>query len=79
MSIQRIIAVALIFGLSFMAWMVLGSTVSTRSSNTVSKLRLAVTELWGEPVRQAAPECMITGRNPMWSRLPSTSNTARRA
>ena len=54
-SALRIFAIAAIFGLTSIAWLVLGGIMSSRSSSQSSGLRDRVADLWGQPQAQAGP------------------------
>ena len=54
-SALRIIAIIAIFGLTSIAWLVLGAIMSSRSSSQTTGMRDRVVDLWGQPQAQAGP------------------------
>lgn len=54
-SALRILAIVAVFGLTSIAWLVLGGVMSNRSSSQSSELRNRVADLWGQPQAQAGP------------------------
>jgi len=57
--ILRILAIAAIFILTSVAWMILGSTISSRTRDTDERLSSRVQSVWGTPQTQLAPTCSI--------------------
>jgi hypothetical protein len=55
MTVPKMIAIALIFMVAVVAWMVLGGSVMMRTNDTGSKLSGQVGGLWGEKQVQSAP------------------------
>jgi hypothetical protein len=51
----RLLAVAVIFAVASIAWLVLGGVMSSRSSAQGYGLRGKVADLWGQPQQQGAP------------------------
>ena len=56
MSGKRLFAIAVIFVLASMAWLVLAGSVQVRTTSTNDRLGDAVGGLWGSPQEQPAPE-----------------------
>lgn len=54
--LKRIIGIVFVFLCTAVAWVVLGGTVSFRTETQDQKLRAAVGRIWGEPLRQTAPD-----------------------
>lgn len=67
MTVKRIAAIAVIFGLGAFAWTVLGEANWIRSNQTAMSLDASVESLWGAPIMQAAPELTI--------KVPGTDRT----
>lgn len=68
----RLIALAVVFSIAAMAWLVLGGVLSARTSAQERQLEGAVSELWGRPMAQEAPQVslhwqeeVITTENPL--------------
>lgn len=59
MSIARIVAIALVFGITVVAWMGLGGLIMARTSESASSLDGEVEALWGQTQRQYAPEVIF--------------------
>ena len=57
---KRLIAIALIFGATALAWMILGSSVFSRTYQTDGRLKEGVTGLWGGEQIQVAPNAIFT-------------------
>lgn len=55
MSIKRIIAMVLIYGLTCCGWLILGLVTSVRSFDFSDRLRSEVNVLWGAPLVQKEP------------------------
>lgn len=55
MSIWRVLAILFIFGVTSVAWMVLGGVTSMRTNEQSGKLRGEVDQLWGQSHAQEAP------------------------
>jgi inner membrane protein involved in colicin E2 resistance len=53
--ILRIFVIGLIFGLTSIAWLILGAVMNDRSNEQRYKLQESVSELWGQPQSQRAP------------------------
>jgi inner membrane protein involved in colicin E2 resistance len=53
--ILRIFVIGLIFGMTSIAWLILGAVMNDRSSEQRWKLQESVSELWGQPQAQRAP------------------------
>lgn len=56
---RRILAIAFIYVITAVAWMVLGGSVSHRSAERFNSLNDDVTELWGAPQSQRAPQLTL--------------------
>lgn len=56
MTAKRLTAVILIFILTAIAWMILGTSIIARTEQGETLGGSAVEKLWGEPQRQSAPE-----------------------
>lgn len=54
--VKRIAGIVFVFLCTAVAWLILGGTVSFRTETQDQKLRAAVGRIWGEPLRQQAPE-----------------------
>jgi hypothetical protein len=54
-SALRLLAVAIIFAVTSIAWLVLGGVMSTRSGAQSYELRGKVADLWGQPQQQGGP------------------------
>ena len=52
---KRILSIAFIFGCTSIAWMVLGGTITARTSATGEHLRGKVQSVWGTAQAQSAP------------------------
>ena len=52
---RRLIAIALVFGATTLAWMILGGSIHSRTFETDSRLKTGVTGLWGGAQTQTAP------------------------
>ena len=74
MSMSRLLAIALVFGLASAAWLTLGSTVAHRTHTRQSSLRSAVSGLWGERLIQTEPAFRLTGTNTADQTLVATTN-----
>ena len=59
MTVRRLVAIALIFVGTSLAWAVLGSSLVARSGEFDSRLEREVQLLWGRPHRQIAPNAWI--------------------
>jgi hypothetical protein len=55
MNALRLFAIACIFGVTTLAWVVLGGAMTHRSGSQSDELRGQVTELWGKQQSQAGP------------------------
>lgn len=53
--IKQIVALSLIFGMTSLAWVILGSVTHFRTSAQDTKLKHAVRQLWGTAQKQRAP------------------------
>lgn len=53
--IRRLIAIALVYLVAVLGWMVLGGTIVSRTSSQDGELRARVGQLWGTPLSQTAP------------------------
>ncbi len=56
---RRILAIAFIYLITAVAWMVLGGSVAHRSAERFNSLNDDVTELWGAPQSQRAPQLTL--------------------
>ncbi|APR77782.1 Hypothetical protein A7982_03129 [Minicystis rosea] len=54
-SAFRLFAVAVVFVITSIAWLVLGGVMSSRSNTQSNELRNKVSDLWGHPQAQSAP------------------------
>src|SRR5262249_13467218 len=54
-SVLRLLAIAAIFAVTSIAWVVLGGVMTSRSGSQSSELRSRVADLWGQPQHQAGP------------------------
>ena len=52
---RRLLAIALVFGATTLAWMILGGSIFSRTHETDGRLKDGVTGLWGGAQIQAAP------------------------
>ncbi|MDP1681265.1 MAG: inner membrane CreD family protein [Burkholderiales bacterium] len=52
---KRLFAIALVFGATTLAWMILGGSIHSRTFETDSRLKNGVTGLWGGAQTQIAP------------------------
>jgi hypothetical protein len=57
---SRVAAMVVIYALSCLAWLVLAGVMESRTHGQEARLGGQVTELWGQPQHQAAPELTIT-------------------
>ena len=57
MSVKKLIAIAVIFILTFVAWMILGVSNLTRTDKSFQKLRSEVISLYGDALVINAPDC----------------------
>jgi inner membrane protein involved in colicin E2 resistance len=57
--VQRMLAIAVIFVLVSVAWVVLGGSVLQRTHNTDSSLSQEVSALWGSPQTQISPQVVF--------------------
>ncbi len=53
--LKRLFAIAFIFGCTSIAWMILGGTITSRTSSSGERLRGSVQSVWGAPQVQSAP------------------------
>jgi hypothetical protein len=53
--IKRLFAIVFIFGCTSVAWMILGGTITSRTSSSDDRLREHVQSIWGAPQAQSAP------------------------
>lgn len=58
--IKRLIAIALIFGVATVAWMILGGSIFTRTYDSDNHLKQGVTGSWGGAQSQTAPNAAYT-------------------
>jgi len=58
--VRTVTGVILVFLVATVGWMVLGASVSMRSSASDSTLRAQVGQLWGTPLAQKAPTAQVT-------------------
>ena len=56
LTVGRIVAIALVFGITSIGWLTLAGVTSHRADTLGSRLGPEVAELWGQPHRQGAPE-----------------------
>ena len=56
---KRLIAIALIFGATALAWTILGSSIFSRTYQTDGRLKQGVTGLWGGEQIQTAPNAIL--------------------
>src|SRR5262245_3779038 len=54
--VTRIAAIVVIYACTAIAWMILGATVDQRTGALDENLKQAVSQLWGTPQRQRAPQ-----------------------
>ncbi len=75
MSVQRILAIAVIFITGAAGWAILGAVNQVRSVDTSSALESAVRSLWGAPVTQSAPRFTVEvpGSNRRREVLPASN------
>lgn len=65
MTVGRLVAIALIFGIAAMAWFALGGSLEYRTGNADAALGERVEGLWGGPQSQTAPRFTLRqGRGP---------------
>ncbi len=57
---KRLIAIALVFGATALAWMILGGSIFSRTHETDGRLKDGVTGLWGGAQTQTAPHASFT-------------------
>ncbi len=67
MTVKRIIAIVVIFGLGTFGWVVLGEANWIRSNQASASLTASVQSLWGSPIVQTSPELTI--------KVPGTDRT----
>jgi len=60
MTVGRLVAIICIFGCVLVAWMILGTSINTRTITHIGPLGKEVEELWGREHLQAAPEVTLT-------------------
>jgi hypothetical protein len=53
--VKRLFAIVFIFGCTSVAWMILGGTITNRTSSSDDRLREHVQSIWGAPQAQSAP------------------------
>lgn len=59
MTFRRLLAIGFIFGCITLAWFILGTSVTERTSSGYDRLGEQVEELWGSPHIQKAPEVYL--------------------
>lgn len=59
---KRLLAIALVFGATTLAWMILGGSIFSRTHETDGRLKDGVTGIWGGAQIQAAPTASLTGK-----------------
>ncbi len=57
--IRSIFAIGFVFVVSAIGWMILGGTISARTSTQDSEMRSRVGQLWGTPLEQQAPTATL--------------------
>ncbi len=67
----RLVALGSVFTVAAMAWLVLGGVLSARTHQQERALEGAVSELWGRPMEQAAPDTTL-----VWSEEVTSTETA---
>ncbi len=60
MSMKRLLAIGLIYGLACAGWMILGTTTGVRSTTYFDRLSSRVEGLWGVDVEQSAPRFSLS-------------------
>ncbi len=58
--VKTVAGIVLVFVVASVAWVILGTSVSVRSSSSDTSLRAAVGQLWGTPLTQKAPSASFT-------------------
>lgn len=59
MTVQRLLAIFLVFCGASVGWSILGTSLVARSGEFDGRLRQEVAQLWGGPHRQVAPEASV--------------------
>lgn len=70
---KRIVAIAVIYVFTAIAWVILGGTVFVRTNAFDSTLRSSVSSLWGAPQEQTPPEAWYSVNDPL--NLSASSST----
>ena len=73
---RRLIAIALVFGATTLAWMILGGSIFSRTHETDGRLKDGVTGLWGGAQIQTGPTASLTGKETQ--RIESTDKKGNR-
>lgn len=58
-GVRRMFAIAMVFGVATIGWMILGGVTSDRSGDQRSSLKGEVQDLWGSPHTQSAPKLIF--------------------
>ncbi|MEW6364422.1 MAG: inner membrane CreD family protein [Acidobacteriota bacterium] len=61
---KKIAGIIAVFLMASAGWMILGSSISVRTSQQDDRLRQAVGELWGTPLQQRAPDTYVLVERP---------------
>jgi len=73
--VVRLIAIALIYIVASVAWLVLGATVFVRSDNQSSSLKREVSQIWGSVQTQKAPSASYTQLRKVQSKRTENNKT----
>lgn len=74
---KRIAAIVFIYLCITFAWVVLGTTLSIRTSTQDNNLKEMVGQVWGKPQRQRAPSVSYSTPKEVWSEVTNDGKTTR--
>ncbi len=74
---KRIAAIVFIYLCITFAWVILGTTLSIRTSTQDSNLKGMVGQIWGKPQQQRAPSVSYSTPKEVWSEVTNDGKTTR--